>query len=127
MPDKVLVDTSVWVDFFRKKDSTISNKLREYLKLNQVCYAGPITVELYQVAKEIGAMATVLQGEIDAIILTGGLAYNPCFVKWIEERVRFIAPVKVVPGEDEMSALLEGALRVLQGEEQAKEYQGKRS
>jgi len=51
MPDNVLVDTSVWVDFFRKKDSPISIKLREYLKLNQVCYAGPITVELYQGAK----------------------------------------------------------------------------
>lgn len=51
MPDKVLVDTSVWVDFFRKKDSPVSIKLREYLKLNQVCYAGPITIELYQGAK----------------------------------------------------------------------------
>ncbi len=51
MPDKVLVDTSVWIEFFRKKESTISSKLREYLKLNQVCYTGPIAVELYQGAK----------------------------------------------------------------------------
>ncbi len=51
MPDKVLIDTSVWVDFFRKKDSLVSVKVREYLKLNQVCYAGPILVELYQGAK----------------------------------------------------------------------------
>lgn len=51
MPDKVLIDTSVWVDFFRKKESPVSVKVREYLKLNQVCYAGPILVELYQGAK----------------------------------------------------------------------------
>ncbi|MGZ3605234.1 MAG: PIN domain-containing protein, partial [Thermodesulfobacteriota bacterium] len=51
MPDKVLVDTSVWVEFFRKRNSTVSTKLREYLKLNQVCYTGPIFVELYQGAK----------------------------------------------------------------------------
>jgi len=51
MPDKVLIDTSVWVDFFRKKESPVSLKVREYLKLNQVCYAGPILVELYQGAK----------------------------------------------------------------------------
>jgi len=50
-PDKVLIDTSVWVDFFRKKESLVSVKVREYLKLNQVCYAGPILVELYQGAK----------------------------------------------------------------------------
>jgi tRNA(fMet)-specific endonuclease VapC len=51
MPDKVLIDTSVWVDFFRKKESPVSVKVREYLKLNRVCYAGPILVELYQGAK----------------------------------------------------------------------------
>ncbi|MBM4322518.1 MAG: PIN domain-containing protein [Deltaproteobacteria bacterium] len=51
MPDKVLIDTSIWVEFFRKKDSAISKKLQEYLKLNQVYYSGPIFVELYQGAK----------------------------------------------------------------------------
>jgi hypothetical protein len=51
MHDKVLVDTSVWVDFFRKRDSAVSIKLRDYLKLNKVCYTGPIIVELYQGAK----------------------------------------------------------------------------
>jgi tRNA(fMet)-specific endonuclease VapC len=50
-PDKVLIDTSVWIEFFRKKDSIVSLKVREYLKLNQACYAGPILVELYQGAK----------------------------------------------------------------------------
>ena len=51
MPDRVLIDTSVWIEFFRKKESNISSKLREYLKLNQACYTGPIAVELYQGAK----------------------------------------------------------------------------
>jgi hypothetical protein len=51
MPDKVLVDTSVWIEFFRRKGADISIKVKEYLKLNQACYAGPIAVELYQGAK----------------------------------------------------------------------------
>lgn len=76
----------------------------------------------YQVAKEIGMCSTVLKGEVDAIILTGGLAYGKEFVEWITERISFIAPVAVYPGEDEMLALAEGGLRVLRGEETAKEY-----
>jgi len=76
----------------------------------------------YQVAKEIGACAAVLEGKIDAVILTGGLAYDELFTGWIKERVSFIAPVLVYPGEDELLALAEGALRVLKGEEEAKEY-----
>ncbi len=76
----------------------------------------------YQVAKEIGAMAAVLKGEVDAILVTGGVAYNEDFVDMIRKRVEFIAPVKVFPGEDEMRALAEGALRVLKGEEEAKLY-----
>lgn len=79
----------------------------------------------YQVAKEIGALATVLRGDIDAIVITGGLAYDARFVGWITDRVRFLAPVKLVPGEDEMIALLEGVLPVLHGEGEAKEYRGK--
>ena len=51
MPDKVLIDTSIWVEFFGKRNSAISTRLREYLKLNQACYTGPIFVELYQGAK----------------------------------------------------------------------------
>ncbi len=78
----------------------------------------------YQVAKQIGAMAAVLEGRVDAIILTGGVAHNEQFCRWIEQRVGFIAPVEVYPGEDEMRALTEGALRVLRGEESAKQYRG---
>jgi len=76
----------------------------------------------YQIAKEIGAMATVLKGEVDAIVLTGGLAHSRMLVNWIKERVEWIAPVMVYPGEDEMLAMAQGALRVLRGEEEAKEY-----
>lgn len=78
----------------------------------------------YNVAKEIGAMATVLKGEVQYIVLTGGSAHSRLLVEWISERVRFLAPVLVYPGEDEMLALAQGALRVLAGEEEAKEYRG---
>ncbi len=77
----------------------------------------------YNVAKWIGAMATVFEGRVDAIVLTGGLAYYRDFVEMIKKRCSFIAPVKIYPGEDEMRALLEGALRVLRGEEKAKIYE----
>jgi len=76
----------------------------------------------YQVAKEIGAMATVLQGRLDAVILTGGLAHSRLLTGWIEARIRFLAPVFIFPGEDEMSALAEGGLRVLRKEEETKTY-----
>jgi len=76
----------------------------------------------YQIAKEIGLMSTVLRGEVDAIVLTGGLAHSPMLVPWIRERVEWIAPVLVYPGQDEMLALAQGALRVLRGEEGVKEY-----
>ncbi len=76
----------------------------------------------YQIAKEIGAYSTVLMGKVDAVVLTGGLAYNKRLVNWVRERVEFIAPLELVPGEDEMLALYEGAARVLNGEETAKIY-----
>ena len=76
----------------------------------------------YQVAKEIGRCAAVLQGKVDAIILTGGIAYAKYIVDYIKERVEFISQVVVYPGEDELLALAEGGLRVLTGQEAAKEY-----
>lgn len=76
----------------------------------------------YQVAKEIGAMAAVLEGAVDRIILTGGIAYSERIVEAISRRVQFIAPVVVKPGEEELEALAFGALRVLRGEEAAKTY-----
>ncbi|MBP6909774.1 MAG: butyrate kinase [Candidatus Saccharicenans sp.] len=77
----------------------------------------------YNVAKWIGVMATVLQGQVDGIVVTGGLAHYRQLVDWIRERCEFIAPFYVYPGGDEMRALAEGALRVLEGEEQAKIYE----
>ena len=76
----------------------------------------------FQVAKEIGAMLAVLEGRVNAIVLTGGLAHSNRFTGAIKRRVDLIAPVLVYPGEDEMLALSAGALRVLKGEEHAKEY-----
>lgn len=76
----------------------------------------------YQVAKEIGSAAAVLEGKVDGIILTGGLAYGKDYVEMISSRVKWIADVVVYPGEDELQALAEGALRVLIGEENAKTY-----
>lgn len=76
----------------------------------------------YQIAKEVGAMAAVLAGQVRAIVVTGGLANYKLLLGWIKERVRFIAPVLVYPGEEEMEALASGCLRVLRGEEQPLEY-----
>jgi butyrate kinase len=76
----------------------------------------------YQIAKEIGAMATVVKGEMERILLTGGLAASSLLTGWIRERVDFLAPVEVWSEVGEMEALAKGALRVLTGEEEAKEY-----
>lgn len=76
----------------------------------------------YQIAKEIGLAATVLYGQVDAILLTGGLARSAMLVGWIIPRVEWIAPVRVYPGEGELLAMTQGVLRVLRGEEPAKEY-----
>jgi butyrate kinase len=77
----------------------------------------------YQIAKEIAAMATVVSGDVDAIVLTGGLAYSERLVKFVSQMVGFIAPIEVVPGEDEMLSLAQGAYRVLIGDEKAKVYE----
>ena len=76
----------------------------------------------YQVAKAIGEMATVLKGQVDAILLTGGIANNLMVTDYIKSMVKFIAPVIVYPGEDEMKALAQNANRVIKGEVQCKEY-----
>jgi butyrate kinase len=76
----------------------------------------------YQIAKEIGAMATVLHGDVQAVILTGELARSQMLVEWVQARTAWIAPVVVFPGQMEMLAMAQGALRVLRGQEQAKEY-----
>lgn len=76
----------------------------------------------YQVAKSIGEYAVVLDGDVDAILITGGIAYDNSFVQMIEEKVKFIATVIAYPGEDELLALAQGGLRVLNGIEKSKTY-----
>jgi butyrate kinase len=75
-----------------------------------------------QISKEIAAMSVGANGQIDAILLTGGIARDPLITSEIIKRVSFIAPIHVYPGEDELLALAQGALRVLKGEEEAKIY-----
>lgn len=77
---------------------------------------------VFQVAKDIGSMACVLDGKVDAIIVTGGIAYDKGVVAGLKERAEWIAPFTVYPGEDELLALAQGALRVMNGEEEAMEY-----
>ncbi|MDE6494542.1 MAG: butyrate kinase [Bacteroidales bacterium] len=77
---------------------------------------------IYQVSKEVGAQATVLKGKVDAILITGGIARGKDFVEAIKERVSFIAPVFVYPGEDEMKALAMNAYMLHKGEIEAKIY-----
>lgn len=75
-----------------------------------------------QVAKDMGSMACVLEGKVDQIIITGGIAYDTYVVDALKEKAGWIAPVTVYPGEDELLALAQGALRVLNGEEAAMKY-----
>ena len=77
---------------------------------------------IYQVAKYVGEMATVLNGKVDRIILTGGIAYSEKVVEELKKRIGWISEITVYPGEDELLALAEGAVRVLKGEEEVKEY-----
>jgi butyrate kinase len=78
---------------------------------------------IYQVAKETGAMAAVLAGKVDAILLTGGMAHSGRLISRLRSFIDWIAPVTVYPGEDELQALAEGVFRVLDGEEPAKRLQ----
>lgn len=79
---------------------------------------------IYQIIKEIGAMSAVLKGKVDGILLGGGMVHNKELVEEISEAVSYIAHVTAYPGEFEMEAMANGALRVLHGEEQPKTYTG---
>lgn len=78
---------------------------------------------LYQIAKEAGAMAAVLEGKVDAVLLTGGMAHSARVLTMLHPQIEWIAPVTVYPGEDELRALAEGVFRVLDGEEPAKRFE----
>ena len=77
---------------------------------------------VYQMAKAIGEMATVVDGDVDAIIVTGGIAHSNMFTSKLKKKVGFISHVEIMPGENEMESLAFGALRVLKGEETAREF-----
>jgi butyrate kinase len=101
---------------------------KDFLKIREKYLEGDArTVEVvqamaYQVSKEAGGLATVAEGRVDAIIITGGIAFNKFFTELLRRRIEFIAPVHVFPGEDEMQSLAEGVFRVLHGEEEAQTY-----
>jgi len=78
---------------------------------------------IYQIAKEAGAMAAVLRGKVDGVLLTGGMAHSKRIVSLLSEYLGWIAPIKVYPGEDELQSLSDGVFRVLSGEEQPKTLQ----
>lgn len=78
--------------------------------------------QAYQIAKGIGELSPVLKGELDFIILTGGMAYSGMLTEQVRERVSFLGPVVVMPGENELEALALGALRILEGKEKAHEF-----
>ena len=104
---------------------TGSNDMRDLLKAahnGDKEIAGAVDAFHYQIGKEIGAMAVVMKGQVDQIILTGGIAYGKETVQALKDMVEWIAPVTVYPGEDELLALAQGALRVLNGEEPARVY-----
>jgi butyrate kinase len=97
-------------------------KVEELYKKGDPETIGVVEAMAYQVAREVGALAAVACGKVDAIVMSGGMARADFFVKLIQQRIRFIAPIQVYPGEDEMEALAEGVYRVLEGEEEAREY-----
>ena len=76
----------------------------------------------YQISKDVGAMAAVLEGKVDQIILTGGVAYDKGFVTWLKQRMSFISDITVYPGEDEMKALAKGGYMAIKGTLEVKEY-----
>lgn len=116
---KMIVGEGGFVAYLGTNDAyTVEIKAKEGDKK----YAFIQSAMAYQVAKEIGAAATVLNGKVDAIILTGGIAYGKPFDEEVIERVKFIAPVEVYAGEDEMGALAMNATMFLNKEIECKEY-----
>ncbi len=85
--------------------------------------AAVLEAMIYQIGKETGAMAAVLEGKVDAVLLTGGMAYSEQVVTQLRGYVEWIAHVAVYPGEDELQALAEGVFRVLDGEEEARRFE----
>lgn len=116
---KMLTGNGGIVSYLNTNDARIvSDRVQEGDEYAELIYRAMA----YQVSKEVGACAVVLEGKIDGILLTGGIAYDKEFTSWIKEKVDFLGQVTVYPGEDELTALAEGGLRVLRKEEAAKKY-----
>lgn len=98
----------------------ISKKAKQGSKYEELLWNAMI----YQINKVIGSMAAVLHGDVDGILLSGGMVYNKDLVDKITEACSFIAPISAYPGEFEMEAMAAGAIRVLEGKEEAKMYTG---
>jgi butyrate kinase len=79
----------------------------------------------YQTAKEVGAYATVLKGDVDAIVFTGGLSKSDILIEWFEESLSFIAPIYIIPGQKEMETMAGSVYRIMKGEEEANVYKPK--
>ncbi len=99
-----------------------AQKVEDMAKAGDKAAAEVYEAMVYQVAKDIGAQATVQKGQIDAVVITGGLAFSDFFFEHLSDRVKFIGKVLRYPGEDELEALADGALRVLKGMEKALVY-----
>lgn len=102
--------------------TTDGQELEKRIAAGDEAARAAVSAMAFAIAKAIGAAAAVLAGRVDAIAITGGLAHWKRLVEMISARVAFIAPIRLYPGEDEIGALAEGALRVLSGEETAKSY-----
>lgn len=113
--------TGGWVDLLGTSDAReVERRIAGGDKFAKLVYE----TTAYQIAKDIGAYAAAMSGDVDAVLLTGGLAYSKYLADIITARVGFVAPVHIYPGEFEMEALAAGALRVLRGDERALSYTG---
>jgi butyrate kinase len=116
---KIITGKGGYVAYFDSNDAYTIGVMAEQGDKKAILVQNALS---YQVAKEIGALSAVLKGQVDAILLTGGIAHNQAVVDYIKTMVAHIARVVVYPGEDEMKALAENALQVLLGEVECKVY-----
>ncbi len=101
---------------------TTDCRVVEDLAQTRTDYRELLEAMAYQIAKSIAALSAAVSGHVDAIVLTGGLAYSRLLTGWIKERIDFLGPVQIIPGEHELEALAAGAERVLKGEEEPRIY-----
>lgn len=116
--EKLLAGQGGFISYLNTNDAREVEKMAETDEYAELVYKGMA----YQVSKEIASLGAVLYGKIDAVILTGGIAHSKKLTSLIKERVSFMAPVYIIPGEEEMEALAAGVKRVLDKEEEAVIY-----